>query len=196
MRRDGSGVTAEEERETWRGSIMIVTTDISSDYSTSPSIQLFFVGFKTVSSTGGGEQDSQICPGRPSSILSGRGGDMKGKFKEVEGLKLFAKRGVTFWRFNIEVQLSDLESRVAYRINNGPLIFFWVPARGQTMNIMFHSCNGFSLSVNPDDFCGPDPLWKDVLNKHKTKPFHVMLGGGDQSKFCFIYGFIIIDDIL
>lgn len=30
------------------------------------------------------------------------------------------------------------------------------------------------------DFSGPDPLWRDVLNTHQTKPFHVMLGGGDQ----------------
>ena len=48
------------------------------------------------------------------------------------------------------------------------------------MNIMFHSCNGFSLSVNPDQFSGPDPLWRDVLNTHQTRPFHVMIGVGDQ----------------
>jgi phosphodiesterase/alkaline phosphatase D-like protein len=48
------------------------------------------------------------------------------------------------------------------------------------MNIMFHSCNGFSLSVNSNEFTGPDPLWRDVLNKHLSRPFHVMLGGGDQ----------------
>lgn len=48
------------------------------------------------------------------------------------------------------------------------------------MNIMFHSCNGFSLSVTPDLFCGPDPMWRDVLNTHQTQPFHVMIGGGDQ----------------
>jgi len=48
------------------------------------------------------------------------------------------------------------------------------------MNVMFHSCNGFSLAVNPNLFSGPDPLWRDVLSKHQSKPFHVMLGGGDQ----------------
>ncbi|KAK5241480.1 hypothetical protein LTR40_013202, partial [Exophiala xenobiotica] len=46
--------------------------------------------------------------------------------------------------------------------------------------MMFHSCNGFSLSVNPNNFSGPDPLWRDVLNTHQTRPFHVMIGGGDQ----------------
>lgn len=48
------------------------------------------------------------------------------------------------------------------------------------MNMMFHSCNGFSLSVDPHQFCGPDPMWRDVLNNHQTRPFHVMIGGGDQ----------------
>ena len=79
--------------------------------------------------------------------------------------------------------MADTESKIAYRINQGPPIHFWIPAVGQTMNIMFHSCNGFSLSVNPDDFNGPDPLWRDVLQKHAKKPFHVMIGGGDQSRF-------------
>ena len=31
------------------------------------------------------------------------------------------------------------------------------------MNIMFHSCNGFSLGINPATFCGPDPMWRDAL---------------------------------
>ena len=114
----------------------------------------------------------------------------------VRGVRLHAERGVTFWRFNLEVELGDYEARIAYSINGGPAIGFWVPAKGQTMNVMFHSCNGFSLSVkyvtlsilaqhlltahSPDDFSGPDPLWRDVLNSHQARPFHVMIGGGDQ----------------
>lgn len=33
---------------------------------------------------------------------------------------------------------------------------------------------------SPNDFSGPDPMWRDVLNSHQTRPFHVMIGGGDQ----------------
>lgn len=156
-------------RETWRGSIMIVTRDEGSDYSTPPVARLFFLDSMPA---GAGYDDQK----RQSS----KSGEKQGKFKEISGFKLNTLRGISFWRFSIEVELADEESRIAYRVNNGPLVSFWVPARGQTMNIMFHSCNGFSLSVNPDDFCGPDPLWKDVLDKHQTKPFHVMIGGGDQ----------------
>lgn len=163
LRRDDAPANAPQGgRETWRGSVMVVTTDSSSEYSQLPSIRLYYVNRSH------GER--------------GSGKAKEGKFREVEGQVLHAERGVTFWRFNLEVELADTESKIAYRINHGPPIHFWVPAVGQTMNIMFHSCNGFSLSVNPDDFNGPDPLWKDVLDKHKEKPFHVMIGGGDQSK--------------
>ncbi|KAI1115740.1 hypothetical protein F5Y14DRAFT_113368 [Nemania sp. NC0429] len=107
-------------------------------------------------------------------------GEKLGKCTDVRGFRLHTERGYTFWRFNIEVELRDKQQRIAYRINSGPATGFWVPARGESMNIMFHSCNGFSQSVNPDDFSGPDPMWRDVLNVHQTRPFHVMIGGGDQ----------------
>ncbi|KAL8393455.1 hypothetical protein RB595_003282 [Gaeumannomyces hyphopodioides] len=107
-------------------------------------------------------------------------GEKLDKHKDVRGFRLHAERGLTFWRFNIEVQLLDKQQRIAYRINRGPSTGFWVPARGESMNVMFHSCNGFSLSVTPDEFSGPDPMWRDVLNTHQTRPFHVMVGGGDQ----------------
>ncbi|APA09770.1 hypothetical protein sscle_05g045400 [Sclerotinia sclerotiorum 1980 UF-70] len=107
-------------------------------------------------------------------------GEKAGKFKEVRGFRLYSDKGFTFWRFNIEVELRSKQQRIAYRINRGPATGFWVPARGQSMNIMFHSCNGFTMDVHPNDFSGPDPLWRDVLNTHQTQPFHVMLGGGDQ----------------
>ncbi|KAK8064917.1 hypothetical protein PG994_007555 [Apiospora phragmitis] len=107
-------------------------------------------------------------------------GEKLGKYRDVRGFRLHTERGCTFWRFNIEVELRDQQQRIAYRINRGPSLGFWVPGRDQAMNIMFHSCNGFSLSVKSDDFSGPDPMWRDVLNNHQTRPFHVMIGGGDQ----------------
>ncbi|KAG5952638.1 hypothetical protein E4U53_000332 [Claviceps sorghi] len=107
-------------------------------------------------------------------------GEKMQRFKDVRGFRLHAERGCTFWRFNIEVELREKQQRIAYRINQGPCMAFWVPARAHAMNMMFHSCNGFSASVNPDDLSGPDPMWRDVLNNHQSRPFHVMIGGGDQ----------------
>ena len=133
------------------------------------------------------ESDEGIFEGHPSPSASHANGsaghvdgEMAGKVATVKGFRLHAERGVTFWRFNIEVELTDKQQRIAYKINNGPATGFWVSALGQSMNMMFHSCNGFSLSVNSDQFSGPDPMWRDVLNTHQTQPFHVMIGGGDQ----------------
>jgi hypothetical protein len=115
-----------------------------------------------------------------STRIHKKDGEKLGKVREIPGVRLHAERGVTFWRFNLEIELGATQERIAYRINRGPAIGFWVPAKDETMNMMFHSCNGFSLSVDSTQFCGPDPMWRDVLNNHQTRPFHVMIGGGDQ----------------
>ncbi|KAF4124957.1 hypothetical protein GMORB2_3796 [Geosmithia morbida] len=107
-------------------------------------------------------------------------GEKLHRYKDVLGFRLHAEQGSTFWRFNIEVELRDKQQRIAYRINRGPANAFWVPAKGEDMHVMFHSCNGFSMGVQPDDLSGPDPMWRDVLNTHQISPFHVMVGGGDQ----------------
>ncbi|KAL6859984.1 hypothetical protein ACO1O0_004008 [Amphichorda felina] len=107
-------------------------------------------------------------------------GEKLQKYRDVTGFRLHAEHGRTFWRFNIEIELRDRQQRIAYRINRGPCNAFWVPARGTPMNVMFHSCNGFSIGAKTDVLSGPDPMWRDVLNNHQTSPFHVMIGGGDQ----------------
>ena len=102
----------------------------------------------------------------------------------------------------MEIPLSDNEMEITYHINKGQRMHFFVPGRFQNMRWAAHSvrssfpfvrrvltkhqCNGFSAGINPDDFKGPgyqsgyDPLWVDLLTKHAEKPFHVMVGGGDQ----------------
>lgn len=226
-------------RETWRGSVMIVTQDSQSSYEEVPTLRLFsqprdllppppdqvegddlapeyvdpIAGLTKVSRRGqtlyvkpvdhleegkdlsrienddglfetspSPSDNSSHGSATPNKRTRGRDGESVGKYKEVKGARLYTdiERDVTFWRFNIEVELADQQSHIAYRINHGSPVGFWVPAKGQSMNIMFHSCNGFSLSVNSDQFGGPDPLWRDVLNTHQTRPFHVMIGGGDQ----------------
>lgn len=109
-------------------------------------------------------------------------GEVAGAYKELTGIRLYADldRDVTFWRFNIEVELGEAQQRIAYRINHSPALGFWVPAKSQMMNMTFHSGNGFTPGVDTNKFCGPDPLWRDILNEHQTRPFHVVIGGGDQ----------------
>ncbi len=138
----------------WQGSAMIVTIDDGSLYApTLPTLTYW----TTV-------QASTYHPAQ-----------------HITGLKLHQVFGCTFWRFDINVPLiNDFEQKVTYTINSGRQIDFFVPSALETMRIMFHSCNGFSLSVDQTKFCGPDPLWRDVLRAHSAAPFHVMCGGGDQ----------------
>lgn len=134
------------------------------------------------------EDGTGLFEREPSSIydhsaltrLQKNDGEKANRSREVQGCRLHAERGVTFWRFSIEVELTNEQGRIAYRINNGAPVGFWVPASNQSMNVMFHSCNGFSMTVDSNQFSGPDPMWRDVLSSHQIRPFHCMIGGGDQ----------------
>ena len=213
LKRDKLESGPHSERETWRGSVMIVTTDVESSYEPAPTLRLFpepmellpppnrnvvtedrhdlpseivdpIAGLPKLSRTGkivyvkpaddlGEATDLSLVEnddglfeetrtaavptsyGTPDFHHARNGPPMKTPPKRsntnrghrVRGIRLHAERGVTFWRFNLEVELGEQQARIAYSINNGPAVGFWVPARGHTMNVMFHSCNGFSLSV-------------------------------------------------
>lgn len=206
------GGPSSTERETWRGSVLILTTDAESTYNPAPFLRLYpepmellppppqqvndesgqslpaeyidpVAGLPKLSRIGTTlyvkpvedleqgadlsrvEDDTGLYEETRTAAVptsygtpnfhpsSGKGNDRHGtpkrpkKGQEVRGVRLHAERGVTFWRFNLEVELTGHEARIAYRINHSAPVGFWVPAKGQTMNVMFHSCNGFSMSV-------------------------------------------------
>ncbi|EFW23328.1 hypothetical protein D8B26_006821 [Coccidioides posadasii str. Silveira] len=106
----------------------------------------------------------------------------------IKGQKLFADPDKAFWRFFVAVPLENFEARWEYiiptfRYQSGKTAKeswnFVVPSVSESMRIMFHSCNGFSVGTDLDHWQGP-LLWNDVLRRHEQKPFHVMIGGGDQ----------------
>ncbi|OBT64576.1 hypothetical protein VE03_06366 [Pseudogymnoascus sp. 23342-1-I1] len=105
----------------------------------------------------------------------------------INGELLYADLRHRFWRFNLVLEMEELESEWAYQIpllrfpNEGKTDHqnFFVPSINESMRIMFHSCNGFSLGTDEAAWSGP-ALWNDVLRCHSEKPFHVMIGGGDQ----------------
>lgn len=105
---------------------------------------------------------------------------------------LHAEQAHTFFRFDLALPLSPASStKIVYRLNGSSTPqSFYIPSTAENMHVLFHSCNGFSLSVDSGAFSGPDPLWRDVLRAHtghshrhspsQARPFHIMLGGGDQ----------------
>ncbi|KAF8652731.1 hypothetical protein AX16_004230 [Volvariella volvacea WC 439] len=188
----------------WRGAALIVTADAGSTYEPAPRLFLEWDPDAppklTRPTPNGAPTDLPVHPAdqhtaynlSPSASLDNRAVPKgpRAQSRVVNGEELWVYQSYsgifTFWRFLIEVPLADREMAVQYSINNGQQLEFFVPGRRQNLRWAAHSCNGFSAGVNPDDFRGPgfrsgyDPLWVDLLNKHAEKPFHVMVGGGDQ----------------
>ncbi|KAI9886542.1 MAG: hypothetical protein M1823_001653 [Watsoniomyces obsoletus] len=174
---------AQSDTPVWHGSVLIVAKpgDIAPELRFHP---LTSVGDQTSSSTNGhlglgnGSQDASM------------GNQESGKSSTSTGFKLYSDPHKTFWRMNLEVPLQDAETRWEYTIsnlnstaltqrNNVVVRTFVVPSRHNSMRVMFHSCNGFSVGTDVDAWSGP-ALWNDVLRVHAERPFHVMIGGGDQ----------------
>ena len=112
--------------------------------------------------------------------------------RTVEGELLYCDPAKAFWRFSLTLPMFPHESRWSYTIREAtfnypkppptsikPTKTFVIPSITQSFRVMFHSCNGFSLGTNMEIW-SRTTLWEDVLRVHEQKPFHVMLGGGDQ----------------
>ncbi|OKL60291.1 hypothetical protein UA08_04320 [Talaromyces atroroseus] len=150
---------------TWYGSVLIVTNPGQ----TQPQLSLRHVG--PVS-----QDSNSVSPESQAQSLT------------FQGTKLYEDPKKAFWRFSFSFPLHDYEAQWAYNIPgfrymSGPAVpnewEFAVPSWKQSMRIMFHSCNGFSVGTDTDSWAGP-ALWNDVLRVHAKRPFHVMIGGGDQ----------------
>ena len=83
----------------------------------------------------------------------------------IEGLKLYADPTKMFWRFTLQIPLSAVETNWEYTIPNmhfrsevstSPSREFVVPSSSQSMRLMFHSCNGFSVGTDEDFWSGED----------------------------------------
>ncbi|EUC33798.1 hypothetical protein COCCADRAFT_95080 [Bipolaris zeicola 26-R-13] len=143
-----------------------------------------------------GQQDANGVHPSPQLTLSPAGpvdrslGDVRFSVAErvFHGQKLYEDSKKAFWRFLIDAPMQPFESRWNYDIQSLKYVDgrkeekptrFVIPSISQSMRIMFHSCNGFSVGTDLDVWQGP-VLWHDVLRMHDQRPFHVMIGGGDQ----------------
>lgn len=165
---------------TWNGTVLIVTKP-GKGY---PHLSLKCLDLACAdqgSKSNGVENDSRGEEGTLASLKHQR---------SIRGIKLYEDPAKAFWRFDLKLPLQDFESRWNYSIphtrhisTTGPAKSsahtFVVPGSSQSMRIMFHSCNGFSVGTDEEAWSGP-ALWNDVLRFHEKKPFHVMVGGGDQ----------------
>ncbi|ORX99117.1 hypothetical protein K493DRAFT_213159 [Basidiobolus meristosporus CBS 931.73] len=101
---------------------------------------------------------------------------------QIPGERLYTYGSHIFWRFDIRVRMGQQEKMVNYSIENKVSYKFAVPAFHQQWRMSFWSCNGFSADIKDPQaqFGGKDPLWRDLMAQHNSKPYHAMIGGGDQ----------------
>lgn len=129
-----------------------------------------------------GQSDHQAPTNGNNGVqTNGDGGHGTAKDSRVAGTKLYSDTRNTFWRFDLQVSMQQSELRVDYEIPKFQFTrgkkddkqSFYVPAIQDSMRIMFHSCNGFSVGTDEDAYSGAC-LWNDVQRAHALKPFHVM----------------------
>ncbi|KAG2448422.1 hypothetical protein HYH02_006314 [Chlamydomonas schloesseri] len=98
------------------------------------------------------------------------------------GERLAVWRDWQFWRFKLGTTCGEDPKQLKYKVDLVPGRVFTVsvPALTEAWHAAFYSCNGLH---NPHDYGrthGIQPLWVDLMRQHSFKPYHVMLGGGDQ----------------
>lgn len=152
------------ESPQWHGSVLIVTTAGSRP----GALSLSCLGSSGDGATSNGQTGQQD--------------------RSFPAQRLFEDPKKAFFRYEIDVPFLEQETVWQYSIQKlrtpekQPLDTrkrFAVPSKHESMRIMFHSCNGFSVGTDVDAWAGP-ALWFDVLRVHEQQPFHVMIGGGDQ----------------
>ncbi|KAI9237861.1 MAG: hypothetical protein BYD32DRAFT_284439 [Podila humilis] len=115
----------------------------------------------------------------------------KQEYANIKPSLLDSWQGNNFYRYEIQLSLlAHREKNIVYwfetehgrRVAQPQTWNFFVPALDEQHNWAFYSCNGFTSDVEDPEtnFHGANPLWDDLLAAHDHKPFHTMVGGGDQ----------------
>ena len=173
------------EGNTWYGSVLIVTRGGGKTQPYNPSLHLARVelandqpGFAPDGESGNAAE--VVASNCAQPIRSDHGTD-------ITGSCLYSDPRATFWSFDLVCDMGPTEQKWAYSVSDvryksatkPKTNYFFVPALDESMRIMFHSCNGFSVGTDEEAWSGP-ALWNDVVRNHAKAPFHVMIGGGDQ----------------
>lgn len=155
------------ENNIWYGSVLVVTASNGVHGAEAPELLLKTAGIST--QIGGHQQQEEVYRG---NILWET---------RVRGVKLYADQTNTFWRFALEIPMHEDELQAFYSVPSLRFVkgektdenSFYIPAISESMRIMFHSCNGFSVGTDEEAWSGP-ALWNDVLRVHKERHLHVM----------------------
>lgn len=169
----------------WRGSAMIVVKGGGESVPAAPSLLLRRVGgvdgrtFVPMSGPDANpDVDGAVQNGAPTATTVP---DSGAEPTAIAGACLYSSPVYTFWQWDLVVEMEDTEVKWEYTIPDHVYTSsekpqtnsFFVPASTQSMRVMFHSCNGFSVGTDEAAWSGP-ALWNDVNRRHQEAPFHVM----------------------
>ena len=169
---------ARQAAVTWHGSVLVVAKPSKRQ----PELRLKPLGHTDEDLDQGAQRLASTADVTRRQALDGE--------RMLQASKLYEDSDKTFWCFELDIPLQNFETRWEYTLLHAhstrppaarsisPKVVA-VPARSQSMRMMFHSCNGFSVGTDEEAWSGP-ALWNDVLRVHEQHPFHVMIGGGDQ----------------
>jgi hypothetical protein len=84
------------------------------------------------------------------------------------------------WRFDMEIPLGHEAMEVTYSLGGEFQAAFTVPPLGRPPDCAYASCNGFSSTRDMKKVAEKNERWTDLAARHGTRPFHLLLMGGDQ----------------
>lgn len=171
----------------WRGSALIVVRGGGQTVPEGPTLQLrrvggvdgrAFVAMSGPDASPNGDGAAQNGDGAPTVDTVPESTEAP---REIQAMCLYSTPEHTFWAFDIVVEMEGTEVKWEYTIPEytytspvKPKVnSFFVPASTESMRVMFHSCNGFSVGTDEEAWSGP-ALWNDVNRRHNEAPFHVM----------------------
>ncbi|WP_051341483.1 alkaline phosphatase family protein [Azospirillum halopraeferens] len=90
-------------------------------------------------------------------------------------------RGRHLWRFDFAVPRAAGDEAVAYGFAEGERWRVIVPGLESPLRVAFTSCNGAEDPATLDRHgTARNALWADLLERHGSGPFHLLIQGGDQ----------------
>ncbi|KAI1763617.1 hypothetical protein GGR53DRAFT_359736 [Hypoxylon sp. FL1150] len=167
------------EGRTWHGSVLLVTKGGGKTQAFQPTLTIGRIT-EAPGQQGLVHEGSAVNGATADAVQSSHGID-------IAGICLYSDPRNTFWQFPLTCDIGDTETKWAYSIadvhyksaTKPKTNYFYIPAINESMRMMFHSCNGFSVGTDEEAWSGP-ALWNDVMRSHAQAPLHVMIGGGDQ----------------
>jgi hypothetical protein len=105
------------------------------------------------------------------------------KWTPIAALSLGARRrkqtDYTIWSYRLAIAQNAAEQEIRYTVGPAEYSYMVPPAAGAP-TCAYTSCNGFSDAKLMRQVQDKNALWKTMRARHRERPYHLLLMGGDQ----------------